>query len=44
MKVITMVYTKNKIVQDKWAVLVPKMEHILITLNQLKDFFYKNFA
>ena len=37
-------YQKKKIVQGKWAVLAPKMAHMLITLNQLKDFFYKNFT
>ena len=42
MKVITMVYTKKIFVQDKCAILVPEMVHILITLN-LNEF-YKNFA
>ena len=35
MKVIEMVYTKKCFLQDKWPVLIPKMTHILITLNQL---------
>ena len=38
MKVITMVYTKTIFVQDRWAVLVPKMVHILINS---KIFFIK---
>ena len=32
MKVITMVYSQKNFVPGKWAVLVPKNAHILITI------------